>query len=200
MRILIVDDHPVYRDGLAAVIAQAFAGAQVDQAADAASAFETLAHRSDFDLVLLDLAMPGLDGRAALPWLRRRHPALPVVVISASDDTGVAAECIACGASGFIPKSARRDTIVAALRAVIDGGAVLAPAAHRALAPPGLTQREAEVLRHLGAGESNKAIARGLGISEATVRVHLGAVYRELGVASRTQALLEARRRGLLAG
>lgn len=199
MRILIVDDHPVYRDGLAAVITQAFAGAQVVQAGEAASALETLSHRSDFDLVLLDLTIPGLDGRAALPMLRLRHPALPVVVISASDDTGVAAECIARGASGFIPKSARRDAIVAALRAVLDG-AVLAPAAHRAVSPPGLTRREAEVLRHLGAGESNKAIARRLGISEATVRVHLTAVYRELGVASRTQALLEARRRGLLAG
>jgi DNA-binding NarL/FixJ family response regulator len=198
VKVLIVDDHPVYRDGLAAVIAQAFVGAKVVQVAEAASAFEALSLRSDFDLVLLDLAIPGVDGRAALPLMRKSYPALPVVVISASEDAGVAAECIAHGASGFIPKSARRDAIVAALQAVLDGGVVLAPSARRAASPPGVTLREAEVLRHLGAGESNKAIARRLGISEATVRAHLTAVYRELGVTSRTQALLEARRRGLL--
>ena len=200
MRVLIVDDHPVYRDGLAALVAQVFADAQVEQVGDADAAFESLARDPEFDLVLLDLAIPGLDGRATLPLMRTRFPAVPVVVISASDDAATARECIGQGASGFIPKSVRRDALAAALQAVIDGGVVLSPAPRRAVPrASGLTPRELDVLRRLGIGESNKAIARRLDISEATVRVHMSAVFRELGVASRTQALLEARRRGLLA-
>jgi len=197
MNVLIVDDHPVYRDGLAALVAQAFSGSRVSQAGDAGAAFEALARGPAFDLVLLDLAIPGLDGRAALPLMRARFPAVPVVVVSASDDPEAARQCMALGASAFIAKSVRRDALTSALQAVIDGGVVLSPTQRRS-APPGLTPRELEVLRRLGSGESNKAIARRLDISEATVRVHLTAVFRELGVASRTQALLEARRRGLL--
>jgi len=201
MNILIVDDHPVYRDGLAALVAQLFAGSTVAQAADAGAAFDALARDPGVDLVLLDLAIPGLDGRAALPLLRSRFPAVPVVVVSAADDPRVASECIALGASGFVAKSVRREALAAALRAVVDGGVVVSPAAPRRLAPAAdLTPRELEVLRRLGAGESNKAIARRLDISEATVREHLTAVYRALDVASRTQAVLEAQRRGLLAG
>jgi len=199
MKILIVDDHPVYRDGLAALLAQVFDGARIEQAGDAGQAFESLARDPDFDLVLLDLKIPGLDGRAALPLLRARFPTLPVVVVSASDNAATARECIAQGASGFIPKSARRDALAAALRTVIEGGVVHSPSVGDAAAKTaGLTRRELEVLQHLGAGESNKLIARRLDISEATVRVHLTAVFRELAVASRTQALIEARRRGLL--
>ena len=201
MRVLIVDDHPVYRDGLAAVISQVFGDAQISQAGDAELALDMLAQDNAFDLVLLDLAIPGLGGRAALPQMRTRFPAVPVVVVSASEDAAIGAECIANGASGFITKSARRDAIAAALQAVLAGSVVLSPMARRAPPPaPGLTPRELEVLRWLGAGEPNKAIARRLGIAEATVRVHLTAVFRELGVSSRTQALLEARRRGLLPG
>lgn len=199
MRCLVVDDHPVYRDGLSALLAQIFEGAEVLQAADAAAAFELLAQDEEIDLILLDLAIPGLDGRAALPLLRARFPALPVVVVSATDDPGAAAGCIAQGASGFIAKSVRREALAAALQAVVGGGVVLsAPAGRATPRTQGLTPRELEVLQRLGAGESNKAIARQLRISEATVRVHLTAVFRELGVASRTQALLEARRRRLL--
>lgn len=199
MKVLIVDDHPLYREGLAALVAQAFPGAQVEQAGDADAAFAALARDPAFDLMLLDLAMPGLDGRAALRRLHVQLPALVVVVISASEDAAAANECIALGARGFFSKSARRAALACALEAVIDGGVVMAPTARRASSSAaGLTPREREVLEHLGQGDSNKAIARRLEISEATVRVHLTAVYRELGVASRTQALLEARRRGLL--
>ena len=199
MNILIVDDHPVYRDGLAGLVAQVFGGARVAQAGDAGAAFDALAREPAFDLVLLDLAIPGLDGRTALPLMRARFPAVPVVVISASDDPEAARQCIALGACGFLPKSIRRDALASALQAVIDGGVVLSPTPRTAAPAAGLTPRELEVLRRLGTGESNKAIARRLDISEATVRVHLTAVFRALGVASRTQALLEARRRGLLA-
>ena len=199
MKILIVDDHPIYRDGLATLLAQMFADAQVDQVGDAGAAFLRLEQDPVFDLVLLDLAMPGLDGRAALSLLRARFPAVPVVVVSASDDAVIAGNCIAQGASGFIPKSVRRDALAAALQAVIDGGVYLSPAVPASSAATlRLSPRELDVLRWLGAGEPNKVIGQRLGISEATVRAHLTAVFRSLGVASRTQAVLEARRRGLL--
>ena len=199
MKVLIVEDHPIYSDGLATLVAQLFTGARVEQAGDAQAAFTRLALDPEFDLVLLDLAIPGLGGLAALPMLRTRFPSVPVVVVSASDDTGIASECIAQGASGFIAKSARRTALAAALQAVVDGGIVLSPVTQRAKSPvAGLTPRERDVLQQLGTGESNKTIARRLDISEATVRAHMTAIFRALGVASRTQAVLEARRRGLL--
>ena len=201
MRVLIVDDHPMYREGIAALVAQIFAGAEVEQAGDAEAMFERLAQFPCVDLVLLDLAIPGVDGRAALPLLRSRFPAVPVVVVSASDDSETASFCMEHGASGFVPKSVRRDMLAAALQAVIDGNVYLAPAVGRAILTrpgAGLSSRELDVLRRLGTGEANKVIARHLSISEATVRAHVTAVLRKLGVANRTQALIEARRRGLV--
>ena len=201
MKVLLVDDHPVYRDGLTALVMQLFDDARVEQVGDAAAMFERLESDPSVDLLLLDLSIPGLDGRAALPMLRTRFPAVPVVVVSASDDAETAAACMAQGASGFIPKSVRRDALAAALQAVLDGAVYLSPVPQSrppAAAAAGLTPREVDVLRRLAVGESNKEIARKLEISEATVRAHCTAVFRCLGVASRTQALLEATRRGLI--
>lgn len=202
-KILIIEDHPIYRDGLAVLVAQLFAEAQVEQAGDAAMALEQLAQDDTFDLVLLDLKMPGLDASTALAVLCRRHPAVPVVVVSADDDAATIRACMDAGASGYIPKSARREILSAALAIVADGGLYLPPALHpapatapRTTASP-LTVREREVLQGVCAGEPNKTIARRLGISEATVRAHLGAVFRALGVSNRTQAALSARRLGL---
>lgn len=198
MKILVVDDHPVYRDGLATLLPQIFADARVVQAADALGAFDELLRAPDCDLVLLDLSIPGLGGLQALQQLRSLHPAVPVVVVSAADDAATARACIDAGASGYIPKSARREILAAALAVIADGGVYLPPVLRiaGAASAKGLTAREREVLDGVCAGESNKLIARRLGISEATVRAHLGSVFRALGVASRTQAALAARQPG----
>lgn len=202
MKILVVDDHPVYRDGLTALLPQLFAGAKVVQAADAHGAFDELQRAPDCDLVLLDLSIPGLGGLQALQQLRSRHPAVPVVMISATDDAASVRACIDAGASGYIPKSARREILAAALAVVADGGVYLPPVLRIAAAASAkvLTAREREVLDGVCAGESNKLIARRLGISEATVRAHLGSVFRALGVANRTQAALAARQPGSCGG
>lgn len=208
MKILIVDDHPIYRDGLAALVAQLFADAQVRVAGDAATAFEHLRRDAAVDLILLDLKLPGLDGRSALSQLRSLHPAVPVVVVSVDEDATTIRACIDAGASGYIPKSARKEILAAALAVVADGGIYLPPAMRQSQGAAGthlpaaptvaLTVREREVLQGVCAGEPNKTIARRLGISEATVRAHLGAVFRALGVTNRTQAALAARRLGLI--
>jgi DNA-binding NarL/FixJ family response regulator len=209
MKLLIVDDHPVYLDGLAALVGQLFPGAQVEQAGTADLALHLLAHApadAPFDLLLLDLGLPGLRGEAALPLLRTQFPALPVIVVSATDDAQLARTCIAQGASGFMHKSLRRQALAAALQAVLDGGVVnlstqrLASLAAASQAENGaeLTPRQHDVLHCLGRGYSNKLIARHLDIAEATVRAHLSAVFHALGASSRTQAVLEARRRGWL--
>ena len=201
MNVLIVDDHPVYRDGLAALLVQLFADAHVTQASDVQKMFEVLEQDPRIDMLLLDLGLPAVGGSAALPQLRVRFPAIPVVVISATDDSAVADACMAQGASGFIPKSVRREALAAALQAVLDGDVYLAPTFRHGAQRPALstlTRREIEVLRRMGAGEPNKVIARHLGISEATVRAHCSAVFRSFGVSSRTQAIAEANRRGLL--
>lgn len=209
MRILIVDDHPMYRDGLAALVQQLFEGARIQLSADAEDALARLAQEDAFDLVLLDLKLPGLGGRSVLAVLRDRHPGVPVMVVSTEDDADTIDACIAAGASGFMPKTARRETLAAALSIVIEGGIYLPPGLERTGAPPTtgaaaagrpdipITARELQVLQGVCAGDSNKTIARQLGISEATVRAHLGAVFRALEVTNRTQAALQASRLGL---
>lgn len=205
MKILIIDDHPIYRDGLAALVAQLFEDACVEQAGDVCAAFARLARSDTVDLVLLDLKLPGLDGRGALPELRKRHPDVPVVVISVEEDAATIRACIDAGASGYIPKSARKAILGAALAVVADGGIYIPPAMRQvgadrrqASSSVSLTAREREVLQRVCAGEPNKTIARHLRISEATVRAHVGAIFRALGVSNRTQAAVSARRRGLM--
>lgn len=205
MRILIVDDHPLYRDALGRLLPQIFSAAIVVQADDWASAQACLESGRVFDLVLLDLELPGADGRQALEVLRRRFPDLKVVVISASEDAADARRCLAAGARGFIPKSARTDVLAAALHLVDEGGSYLPPlllgGASARLAQedttPLLTAREREILELVCAGLPNKAIAKALHIAEPTVRAHLSSVFRALGVINRTQAARVAHERGL---
>lgn len=210
MKTLIVDDHPLFREGLASLVQQIFPDVCVAQAGDAQTALDMLARDGGSDLILLDLKLPGVDGRSALADLRRQYPAVPVVVVSAEDDTATIRACIDAGASGYVPKAARREVLAAALTVVADGGVYLPPALRQSPASPArpttttviptLTQREREVLAGVCAGEANKVIARRLEISEGTVRAHLGAVFRALGVENRTQAAMVARRLGLLDG
>src|SRR5262245_818205 len=168
----------------------------------------------DLDLVLLDLNVPGLAGIAGLKAWRRRYPEVPVVVLSSADDRPTVLAAVAAGAAGFIPKSSPNEVLLNALRLVLAGGKYLPPevltpvgegatgaATKQALSLEtlGLTDRQAQVLRLLAAGKSNKLICRELDLAERTVKAHVSALFRALGVTTRTQAAVAAAKLGLAA-
>jgi DNA-binding NarL/FixJ family response regulator len=204
MRILIVDDHPLMADALGLAMSTLDRTTQVEKAVDLASALAPAAGGA-FDLCLLDLGLPDCAGLEALTRLRESLPTLPVVVVSANDDAASVIAALDLGAMGFIPKTTPRDVLLGAVRLVAAGGIYVPPQALRqSEAPPAksaaplvLSARQQEVLGLLLKGLSNKLIARQLGISEHTAKIHVSAVLRALGVATRTQALIAANRLGL---
>ena len=166
------------------------------EAGDAEGVLAQIEGRDDVDLVLLDLQMPGVGDVGGVARLRARVPGTPMAVVSGTEEPGVAAALIGMGVAGFIPKSDAPQTIVSAVRLILSGG-VYAPQrlmGERDAPPamPALTDRQIEVVRLLALGQSNKEIARALGIAEGTVKVHLLSVFRALGVRNRTQAVLRA--------
>jgi DNA-binding NarL/FixJ family response regulator len=200
VKLLIVDDHPLFRDGLAALLCQASADNTVIQAASTEEALQ-LADEQVIDAVFMDLVMPGLCGEAAIREFARRHPELPVVVLSSSENPGDVRRVLNAGACGYIPKSATAQTVVSALTLVLSGNIYVPPllvsAATRAAenAEHGgprsvsqLTDRQVDVLRYLRDGLSNKEISASLGIAEKTVKVHIAAIFKTLNVVNRTQA------------
>jgi DNA-binding NarL/FixJ family response regulator len=203
MRILVVDDHPLMTDVLRLVLSTLDQSAQTETAHDLDTAF-ALAARGKFDLVMLDLGMPGYSGVEALGRFRERLPELPVVVVSGASDPKVINAALDLGAMGFIPKSAQRDVLLNAVRLVISGAIYVpvealnaAPAVAGATVAPELSPRQREVLTLLLKGLSNKLIARELQISENTTKIHVSAVLDALGVQTRTQAVIAASRLGL---
>jgi len=205
MRLLIVDDHPVMRDGLAALLEHAAPDTVVVHAANAPAAIELASGDPALDCVLLDLSMPGMDGFMALSALRQRCPLLPIIVLSSSEDPADIRRALSLGARGYIPKSAASRTVIAALQLVLSGGTYVpllalepGPAAGAAAGAGRLTLRQIDVLTRLGEGLSNKGIAAEMGLSEKTVKAHVGAIFRTLDVANRTQAVNEARRTKLI--
>jgi DNA-binding NarL/FixJ family response regulator len=200
-RVLIADDHPLYCDALRAVVPQACPGADIGEAASQEEVLAAVAGGRGFDLVLLDLNLPGATGLSCLHALRRIAPTTPIVVVSAVGDPKVMQDAIMSGASAFIPKSAPSQVLINALRVIIAGGTYMptgiVAALRNADSSPGhsdLTLRQRRVLELLSTGLSNKRIARELDISEITVKAHVSAIFRKLGVTNRTQAGLEARR------
>jgi DNA-binding NarL/FixJ family response regulator len=209
MKILICDDHALFREGLELLLAQLEPGARLESVPDAESALARAAADADLDLVLLDLALPGLSGLDALAALRRDQPAIPVVVLSASESPADARAALDRGASGFIPKSTPGSVLVAALRLVLGGGVYVPPllldapaavAERVAPATHGLTGRQLEVLRLVARGRTNAEIARSLGISGATVKNHLERIYDALGASNRTEAAMRMRALGIAEG
>jgi DNA-binding NarL/FixJ family response regulator len=202
VRILMVDDHPLFRSGIAGVIADLAATVETTEASSCEKALGLLAAGREFALILLDLNLPGMDGMTGLARLRDAAPATPVVVLSATEDSRKIKQAIAAGAKGYVPKSAGRDILLNALRLVLSGGVYLpinimeSPAA---ASTEQLTPRQREVLQWLVRGKSNKEIADLLGMAENTVRVHVAAILRYLDVKNRTEAGYAATRRGLLA-
>jgi len=202
--VLIADDHPLFRDALKRAVQTEWPNALLHEA-DSVPALQALidAH-PDAELLLLDLHMPGASGFSALVHVRSQHPGLPIVVVSAHEESAVIARAVAHGASGYIPKSASIGTIVDAVRGVLAGevwlpeslvgsGAALAPAeADAAARIAELTPQQFRVLAMIAEGLLNKQIAYDLGVSEATVKAHMTAIMRKLGVGNRTQVALLA--------
>jgi len=214
MNILLIDDHALFREGLKFLLRSLDAALEVDEAGDCAKALEHAAERS-YDLVLLDLKMPGVAGLDALAALREALPAAPLVVLSGEDNPGVVRAAIERGAMGFIPKSSTPEVLIQALRLVLAHGVYLPPAVLDAAGPastaasvasqvsadqttlPGLTPRQMEVLRCVIQGKPNKIIARELDVSEGTVKAHLSSVLHALGTRNRTEAVYVAAKLGL---
>lgn len=199
-RILIADDHPLFRTAMR----EAMSGeaADISEAGSFDDASKILERDSSFDLVLLDLTMPGVSGFSGLMYLRAQYPALPVVVVSANEDPTTIRRCMDFGASGFIPKTLDVEKMREAVRTVLAGGAWSPPDVDLAGPDDGsaklaarlgtLTPQQVRVLMMLSQGLLNKQIAYELGVSEATVKAHVSAILAKLGVESRTQAVIAA--------
>jgi len=223
MKVLLIDDHPLILSALQSVIEGLGSDTTVIGANSARAARETLKADAEFDLVLLDLHLGDADGFDLLTELRAAYPALPVVVVSASDRTSDVIRAIDAGAMGFVPKRASNETLFEALHMVMSGGIYVPPMTMGSepaskpqgdtvpsvlrvvresaqdsgfqtnaipLAELGLTPRQTDVLALLLKGQPNKLIARELNLSVETVKDHVAAVLRTLGVSSRTQAVL----------
>jgi len=188
-------------------------GAVLLEAADAGEALRLVAAHPDLDLVLLDLHMPGLDGRSGLRRLRGEHPEIPVVIVSASEESAGMREALEDGASGYIPKGVPEPEMRAALQLVLAGGVYVPYGALAAPAPAptaeaaarrerrarvaGLTPRQREVLQLVLRGLTNREICRVLAIAEGTVKAHVAAILEALDVSNRTEAAMVARDLGL---
>ena len=195
MRILIVDDHPLVRSILLERLQHLGAGVTTAAAQDADAAMRQLLDQH-FDLMLLDVMMPGIDGLAFLGVVRKRFPSLNVVILSAMNDPDTVRRALRYGASGFIPKDCSSNDLLAALRRIL-AGAVIVPAyvqaAHKSRSLEqryGLSAAQMRVLELLGNGKSTREIAELLAISEGTVRIHISAILKLLKVHTRNQAIL----------
>lgn len=216
LKLLVIEDHTLVREGLVTLLAQVVDGVVVVDRPDFESALALLDDEDEVDLILLDLALPGIDGVAGLDILRRRYPAIPVAVVSAFDDPPTITRVMNLGASGFIPKSFSGEQLLVAVRQVLAGEIFrprgtgngkrlddvvpLPPGRGGAGVSPteiGLTERQAQVLALLARGLSNREIAAHLELSEGTVKIHVTAILKALGVASRTQALIAVTRYGI---
>lgn len=204
MKLLIVDDHQVVREGLSRLLLSSVPDLEVLLAADVTEGTAHAAAHPELDAVFLDLNLRGTSGAAAVREFGARCPMVPVIVLSSSENPGDVRSALAAGALGYVPKSAGVQTLVAALQLVLAGEIYVPPLlldAAPAVARnelPGLTDRQRDVLRLLAEGQSNKEIARALNIAEKTVKAHAGAIFRFLNVTSRTQAVAAAQRLRLL--
>jgi DNA-binding NarL/FixJ family response regulator len=202
-RLVIADDHPLFRGALREAVAGLLERVDISEAGTFDDVVALLDRGGDIDLVLLDLAMPGVRGFSGLMYIRAQYPSLPVIVVSANDDPTAIRRCMEFGASGFIPKTLSVDAMRAAISRILGGG-VWTPsdvdlsagsdAESSALMArmATLTPQQVRVLMMLSEGLLNKQIAYQLSVSEATVKAHVSAILQKLGVESRTQAVIAA--------
>lgn len=219
MKILIVDDHALFREGMRYVLQQLQGGvSEIMEAGNFADGLKLAKQHPELDLALLDLNMPGSEGPVSIRFFHQNYPHIPVVVISGEDDRSHMEKIMNYGAMGFICKHSTAPVMLSALNLVLSGGVYFPPqmfqqacgvdetgenepesADRRSLNTNeyGLTQRQMEVLMHLGSGLSNKAIAETICLAEGTVKIHVAAIYQILRVNSRLEAVRVAGRLGL---
>jgi DNA-binding NarL/FixJ family response regulator len=204
-RIVIADDHPLFRDALKHALQDTLRDLEVAEAGSFDGVVRILDEDDAYDLILLDLKMPGVQGFSGLMYLRAQFASIPVVIVSASDDTQVIRTSLDFGASGFIPKSASIAEIRTAITEILNGAIWTPPdidltgsqdseSARLAAKLSTLTPQQVRVLMMLSEGLLNKQIAYELGVSEATVKAHVSAILQKLDVDSRTQAVILANR------
>jgi len=210
MKILIADDHELFRDGLRHVLDQLGGPLTIVEASDFRQAIEIVERERDIDIVLLDLSMPGMVWSEGLQRLKETAPdQVPIIILSASDDRRHVLQAVNLGAAGFIPKTSSSRVMLSALKLVLSGGVYLPPALLEQGGPSDsgplasesavsfLTPRQREVLALLGQGKSNKEIARVLQLAEGTVKLHVTAILKALNVNNRTRAVVAASQLGL---
>ena len=197
MKILVVDDHALVREGLHQVLKGLDEDICVLQAGTCAQAFTLAGEHSDIDLVLLDYQLPDMQGLTGLAVFGRQHPELPVVMLSGTADVHTMRAALQSGAAGFVSKSSMSDVLLSAVRQVLDGGVYSPPELQGDSAPHApLTRRQELVLGGLLEGRTNREIGITMHLSEETIKDHVSAILRNFGVQNRTQAVLEAARRG----
>ncbi|MGP0092561.1 MAG: response regulator [Xanthobacteraceae bacterium] len=202
-RLLIADDHPLFRGALSEAISALFDRVEIAEAGTFDQVAKLLDSGGEVDLILLDLTMPGVRGFSGLMYLRAQYSSVPIVIVSASDEPSVIRRCMDFGASGFIPKTLGIESMRAAIVCVLEGGVWTPPDIDlRSGSDSGtvelmgrlatLTPQQVRVLMMLSEGLLNKQIAYELSVSEATVKAHVSAILQKLGVESRTQAVIAA--------
>ncbi len=207
IRLLIVDDHAVVRQGLRMLLTQRYGIEVVGEAADGAAAVDLAAHLRP-DVILMDLVMPGMDGRAAIAAIRAGNPKARIVVLTSLGGESHMAAAVQAGAAGFLSKDSSPDELVSAIHAVNRGQLVIPTHMMAALArgeaqspktgSVALSARELDVLREMARGRSNEEIAKALFISVNTVRSHVRSILTKLNLENRTQAAVYAYESGLL--
>jgi DNA-binding NarL/FixJ family response regulator len=202
-RLVIADDHPLFRGALREAVSGLFEKADIAEAGSFEEVTKLLDRGAEIDLILLDLSMPGVRGFSGLMYLRAQYPSVPIVVVSANDDPAVIRRCMDFGASGFIPKTLGIEAMRGAIARVFEGGVWSPPdidlgagadaqTAGLMARLASLTPQQVRVLMMLSEGLLNKQIAYELCVSEATIKAHVSAILQKLGVESRTQAVIAA--------
>lgn len=212
IKLLVIEDHALVREGLVQTLRQLADEVEISAVADYDGAVGLLGSGSHFDLILLDLGLPGIDGLSCLKAFRKRYPSTPVVILSAFDDAQTVDKAMKGGAASFVPKTYSSERLLMVLRDVLAGEIFTpdpVPAVSVAISPPnksdggvdpsdfGLSERLAEVLGLMASGKSNRDIAKLLGLTEGTVKVHMTRIFKALRVTSRTQAMVVVNRRGI---